>query len=227
MIHFQGISKTYNGVKALNNIDLKIAKGDFVFLVGPTGSGKSTLIKLLYREELATSGQLMVFGKDIEKMTKKAVPLLRQQTGVVFQDFKLLAQKTVWENVAFVLEIMGLSKAEQQKRIQGVLDLTHLNHAKDQYPHQLSGGEQQRVSIARAIVNRPPLLLADEPTGNLDPEASWSVMKLLSKIGQTGTTVVVSTHNMSLVHRMKRRTVQLKAGEIVADYTEGTFHHGS
>lgn len=226
MIKFVGISKTYNGVKALNNVHLEIPKGSFTFLVGPTGSGKSTLIKLLYREELASDGQLLVFGKDIEKVARNEVPFLRQQTGVVFQDFKLLEQKTVWENVAFVLEIMGLSKAEQQKRVQGVLDLTHLNHAKDLYPRQLSGGEQQRVSIARAIVNRPPLLLADEPTGNLDPEASWSVMKLLSKICQTGTTVVVSTHNLSLVHRMKRRTVQLKAGEVVADYPEGSFHSG-
>ncbi len=226
MIKFVDISKTYNGVKALNNVNLEIPKGTFTFLVGPTGSGKSTLIKLLYREELASDGQLLVFGKDIEKVARKEVPFLRQQTGVVFQDFKLLEQKTVWENVAFVLEIMGLPKAEQHKRIQGVLDLTHLNHAKDLYPRQLSGGEQQRVSIARAIVNRPPLLLADEPTGNLDPEASWSVMKLLAKICQTGTTVVVSTHNMSLVHRMKRRTVQLKAGEVVADYPEGSFHSG-
>ncbi len=224
MIRFKNISKSYDGTEALKGINLEIEKGSFTFLVGPTGSGKSTLIRLLYREELATSGQLFVFGKDIEQTPKKEVPKLRQRTGVVFQDFKLLPQKTVWENVAFVLEIMGVPKAEQEKRIKGILDLTQMSHAKSLYPHQLSGGERQRTSIARAIVNRPALLLADEPTGNLDPDASWAVMKLLSKVGKTGTTVIVSTHNMSLVHRMKRRTVQLKNGEIVADHPEGAFN---
>lgn len=227
MIRFVKVSKHYNNMRALQNINLEIPAGSFTFLVGPSGSGKSTLIKLLYREELATEGDIFVFDKNIESLGKHDVPVLRQQTGVVFQDFKLLTQKTVWENVAFALEILGVSKQEQTKRIQGVLELTNIQHLKDLYPRQLSGGEQQRVSVARAIVNKPPVLLADEPTGNLDPNTSWEIMKLLSKIGKTGTTVVVSTHNYSIVDRMKRRTIKLESGQVVADIPEGAWTHGS
>ncbi|MBF2053047.1 MAG: cell division ATP-binding protein FtsE [Candidatus Sericytochromatia bacterium] len=222
MIRFENVSKVYpSGVQALKHINLEIQPGSFTFLVGPTGSGKSTLIKLLFREELATEGNLWVFDKNIELLSPSEVPRLRQQTGVVFQDFKLLPQKTVWENVAFVLDILGIPKAEQKKRVQGVLELTGILHAKDFYPRQLSGGEQQRVSVARAIVNKPPLLLADEPTGNLDPDTTWGIMKLLAKICKTGTTVLVSTHNHSVVERMKHRTVKLDTGSIVADSGQG------
>lgn len=228
MIRIVNVSKQYpNGIKALQKINLEIPAGSFTFLVGPSGSGKSTLIKLLYREELASQGEIWVLEKNIEQLNKHEVPVLRQQTGVVFQDFKLLTQKTVWENVAFALEILGVSKAEQHKRIQGVLELTNMLHLKDLYPRQLSGGEQQRTSVARAIVNKPPILLADEPTGNLDPDASWDIMKLLSKIGKTGTTVIISTHNYSIVDRMKRRTLKLDSGQIVADIPEGAWNHGS
>ncbi len=228
MIRFVNVSKQYsNHTRALQNINLEIPAGSFTFLVGPSGSGKSTLIKLLYREELATEGEIWVLDKNIENLSKHDVPILRQQTGVVFQDFKLLTQKSVWENVAFALEILGVSKQEQTKRIQGVLELTNILHLKDFYPRQLSGGEQQRVSVARAIVNKPPVLLADEPTGNLDPNTSWEIMKLLSKIGKTGTTVIVSTHNYSMVDRMKRRTIKLEGGKIVADIPEGAWTHGS
>lgn len=226
MIRFVNVSKIYNGVPALKEINLEIQPGSFTFLVGSTGSGKSTLIKLLYREELASQGDIWVFDKNIEALDKREVPQLRQKTGVVFQDFKLLPQKTVWENVAFALDILGIPKAEQQKRVQGVLELTNMLHVRDLYPRQLSGGEQQRVSVARAIVNRPPLLLADEPTGNLDPEASWSILKLLAKICKTGTTVLVSTHNLALVDRMKRRTIKLDAGRIIADVPEGGWKDG-
>lgn len=222
MIRFENVSKVYpNGVQALKHINLAMLPGSFTFLVGPTGSGKSTLIKLLFREELATEGNLWAFDKNIALLPSAEVPRLRQQTGVVFQDFKLLPQKTVWENVAFVLDILGIPKAEQKKRVQGVLELTGILHAKDFYPRQLSGGEQQRVSVARAIVNKPPLLLADEPTGNLDPDTTWGIMKLLAKICKTGTTVVVSTHNHGIVDRMKYRTVKLEAGSIVADSGQG------
>lgn len=228
MIRIVNVSKHYpNGIKALQKINLQFAAGSFNFLVGPSGSGKSTLIKLMFREESATEGEIWVMDKNIEQLNKHEVPILRQQIGVVFQDFKLLPQKTVWENVAFTLEILGVAKAEQYKRIQGVLELTNLLHLKDLYPRQLSGGEQQRTSVARAIVNKPPILLADEPTGNLDPDASWDIMKLLSKIGKTGTTIIVSSHDYGIVERMKRRTIRLEAGHVLNDTPEGEWTHGS
>lgn len=228
MIRFKNVSKTYdNGITAIKELNLEIPPGSFTFLVGPTGSGKSTLIKLLYREERADSGEIWVFDKNIEDLSKKDIPRLRQRTGVIFQDFKLLPQKTVWENVAFTLNILGIPKAEQQKRIQGVLELTGIEHAKNFYPRQLSGGEQQRVSVARAIVNKPPMLLADEPTGNLDPETSWGIMKLLAKICKTGTTVLVSTHNHSIVERMKQRTITLEEGRLTSDTPEGAWTRGT
>ncbi|PIQ27402.1 cell division ATP-binding protein FtsE [bacterium (Candidatus Blackallbacteria) CG17_big_fil_post_rev_8_21_14_2_50_48_46] len=225
MIRFVNISKTYStGVKALVNINLEIEPGSFTFLVGTTGSGKSTLMRLLFREELASSGEIWVFGKNIENLTRHEVPVLRQQTGVIFQDFKLIPQKTVWENIAFALEIMGVSKKEQNSRIESVLELTNMSQYAHTFPTQLSGGEQQRVSVARAIVNKPPLLLADEPTGNLDPDTSWEIMKLLSKISAAGTTVLVSTHNKHLVDLLQRRVVKLDKGRIVEDTLEGGYN---
>ncbi|MBT9546405.1 MAG: cell division ATP-binding protein FtsE [Candidatus Sericytochromatia bacterium] len=229
MIRFVNVSKVYpTGNKALDNINLEIEAGSFTFLVGTTGSGKSTLIKLLYREELASSGDIWVFGKNIEHLSRNEVPTLRQQTGVVFQDFKLLPQKTVAENIAFALEILGVAKKEQEKRIHSVLELTHLQAMAKAYPRELSGGEQQRVSVARAIVNKPPVLLADEPTGNLDPDSSWEIMKLLTKIAKSGTTVVVSTHNKPLVDLLKRRVIKLDQGKIVEDNQGGGYNqHGT
>jgi cell division transport system ATP-binding protein len=229
MIRFVNVSKVYpTGNKALDNINLEIEAGSFTFLVGTTGSGKSTLIKLLYREEIASSGDIWVFGKNIEHLSRNEVPTLRQQTGVVFQDFKLLPQKTVAENIAFALEILGVAKKEQEKRIHSVLELTHLQAMAKAYPRELSGGEQQRVSVARAIVNKPPVLLADEPTGNLDPDSSWEIMKLLTKIAKSGTTVVVSTHNKPLVDLLKRRVIKLDQGKIVEDNQGGGYNqHGT
>ncbi|MGE3726450.1 MAG: cell division ATP-binding protein FtsE [Candidatus Sericytochromatia bacterium] len=229
MIRFVNVSKVYpTGIKALDNINLEIEAGSFTFLVGTTGSGKSTLIKLLYREELASTGDIWVFGKNIAQLNRHEVPILRQQTGVVFQDFKLLPQKTVAENIAFALEILGVAKKEQDKRIHSVLELTNLQAMAKAYPRELSGGEQQRVSVARAIVNKPPVLLADEPTGNLDPDSSWEIMKLLTKIAKSGTTVVVSTHNKHLVDLLKRRVIKLDQGKIVEDNQGGGYHqHGA
>lgn len=224
MIRFVNVSKIYpTGVKALDNINLELEPGSFTFLVGATGSGKSTLMRLLFREELASSGEIWVFGKNIEQLSRQEVPILRQQTGVIFQDFKLLPQKTVWENVAFALEILGVPKKEQHKRIESVLELTNISQYAHTYPGQLSGGEKQRVSVARAIVNKPPLLLADEPTGNLDPDTSWEIMKLLAKISAAGTTVLVSTHNKNLVDLLKRRVVKLEQGRIVEDTEQGGY----
>lgn len=227
MIRFSNVSKTYpNGAKALENVSFEIEAGSFTFLVGPTGSGKSTILRLLHRDEVANQGTVEVFKQNISKLSKKDIPKLRQRTGVVFQDFKLLPQKTAWENVAFALNILGVARNEQEKRIQGVLELTGITHLKDVYPNEMSGGEQQRVSVARAIINRPPLLLADEPTGNLDPETSWDIVKLLSKICKTGTTVVVSTHNLNIVGRMRRRTLKIEKGRLVADIAEGAWKRG-
>ena len=229
MIRFVNVTKVYpTGIKALDHINLEIEAGSFTFLVGTTGSGKSTLIKMLYREELASSGDIWVFGKNIAQLNRHEVPILRQQTGVVFQDFKLLPQKTVFENIAFALEILGVAKKEQEKRILSVLELTNLQAMAKAYPRELSGGEQQRVSVARAIVNKPPVLLADEPTGNLDPDSSWDIMKLLTKIAKSGTTVVVSTHNKHLVDLLKRRVIKLDKGKIVEDNQGGGYNqHGN
>jgi cell division transport system ATP-binding protein len=228
MIRFVNVSKTYpTGVKALNNINLTLEAGSFTFLVGTSGSGKSTLLRLLLREELASSGEIWLSGKNIEQLSRHEVPVLRQQIGVIFQDFKLLKRKTVTENIAFALEILGVPKKEQEKRIESVLELTNMSKYASTYPGQLSGGEQQRVSVARAIINKPPLLLADEPTGNLDPETSWEIMKLLAKISAAGTTVLVATHNKHLVDLLKRRVIKLDHGQIIEDSAEGGYHaHG-
>lgn len=217
-ILFKNISKTYaNGTHALKNINLEIPAGSFTFFMGPTGSGKSTLLKLLLKEEQPTSGQVMVFGKDLKKLSNKEVPLMRQKTGTIFQDFKLLPQKTVWENVAFALDILGMAKKEQHKHVKRVLEITGIYGVRKAYPHQLSGGEQQRVSLARAIIHNPPLLLADEPTGNLDPDTSLKIIQLLLKINKTGTTVLVSTHDPAIVQKAQKRVVRMHKGEIVED----------
>ena len=218
MIRLQDVTKVYGGgIVAARDINLDIRKGEFVFLVGPSGSGKSTLIRMSLREERVSKGIIWVAGKDITKMPAWKVPYLRRTVGTVFQDFKLLPNKTVGENVAFALEVIGRPRSVVRRQVQQVLELVGLSTKSDRYPRQLSGGEQQRVSIARAFVNRPPILLADEPTGNLDPATSVGIMRLLDRINRTGTTIVMATHDHAIVDAMKRRVVQLDRGRIVRD----------
>ena len=227
MIQLQNVKKVYsNGVVALNNVNLMIKKGEFIFLVGSTGSGKSSLIKLLYREEVATTGKVFIAGINVNDIKPNKVPFLRQKIGVVFQDFKLLPNRTVWENVAFTLQILGTSKAEQERRVKASLDLTGLADYAYEFVTELSGGERQRVSIARAIINTPPILLADEPTGNLDPENSWEIMRLLTKINMRGTTIIVSTHNKVIVDSMKRRVITMEKGSLIQDQQQGVYSVG-
>lgn len=225
MIEFRDVSLVYpNNIKALRDLNLRIEKGEFVFIVGPTGTGKSTLLKLVYREERPTTGQVIVAGRDVTKLNGGAIPRLRRSIGVVFQDFKLLPQKTVWENVAFALYVTGASRREIRIRVPEVLDLVSMGTRADAYPHQLSGGEQQRVSIARALADNPPILLADEPTGNLDPDTSWDIIQLLSRINIRGTTVVVASHDIHIIDRMKKRVVALDKGTVARDDQKGRYY---
>jgi len=224
MIRLQGVTKLYDGgVVAAQDVNLEIAKGEFVFLVGASGSGKSTLIRLLLREELPTSGNLWVAGKHVNKLPSWKVPLLRRSVGTVFQDFKLLPSKTVYENVAFALEVIGRPRHVVRQQVPQVLRLVGLAAKADRLPRQLSGGEQQRVSIARAFVNRPLILFADEPTGNLDPGTSVGIMRLLDRINRTGTTVVMATHDHAIVDAMRRRVVALDRGAVVRDESHGAY----
>jgi cell division transport system ATP-binding protein len=227
VIKLKQVSKVYpTGVKALQGLNLEVQAGEFVFLVGPSGAGKSTLMKLLYRAEQPTAGQVLVGGVDITRLSEGQMPGLRQRIGVVFQDYKLLPQRTVFENVAFALKVLGVSRVEMQKRVRSALDLVGLRDSADCFPTQLSGGQQQRVCLARAIVNTPPLLIADEPTGNLDPETSWEIMRLLTKINMHGTTVVVATHNKLVVDNMRRRVVTIDHGRLVLDQARGVYSVG-
>lgn len=224
MIYLHNVSKVYpNGALALLNINLHIPPGDFVFLVGPSGAGKSSFMKLIIRQELPTEGQVVVDGKNVARLRRREVTLLRRKVGVIFQDFKLLPDRTVWENVAFALEVTEVSPREIRKKVPAVLELVGLSEKAGVFPHELSGGEQQRVSIARAIVNNPLVLLADEPTGNLDPETSLGIMDLLERINQRGTTVIMATHNREIVNRMKKRVVALEKGRVVRDERGGTY----
>ena len=224
MIEFKKVSKVYeDGTAALKDITLSVKKGEFLFLVGPSGSGKSTFIKLIIREIYATSGSILVAGRNICNLKTNRIPQLRRNIGCVFQDFKLLPNKTIFENVAFALEVIGKSGYVIEVQVPQVLQLVGLHNKMKSYPYQLSGGEQQRVSIARAFVNRPPVLLADEPTGNLDPVTSDGIMKLLSRISLVGTTVIMATHNRSVVNSMRRRVVELERGEIVRDQKRGVY----
>ncbi|GIW21993.1 MAG: cell division ATP-binding protein FtsE [Candidatus Sericytochromatia bacterium] len=228
MIKLIDVKKIYqSGVIALSNINLEIKKGEFVFLVGSTGSGKSTLIKLLYREEIPTSGKVLISGINVSELKESKVPYLRQRIGVVFQDFKLLPNRTVWENVAFTLRILGVGKKEQTKKVKAALELTGLSEYSDFYVNDISGGERQRVAIARSIINTPPILLADEPTGNLDPDNTWEIMRLLTKINAKGTTIIVSTHNKSIVDTMKKRVITMSKGSIIQDQKEGEYSIGT
>ena len=225
MIRLDNVSKVYKGdVVALREANLNIDKGEFVFLVGASGSGKSTFIRLLNREETPTSGRIWVAGKDVGSLGSSKVPYLRRNIGCIFQDFKLLPAKTVAENVAFSLEVIGRSRAVVRSQVPAILDLVGLGDKADRFPDELSGGEQQRVSVARAFVNRPLILLADEPTGNLDPATSVGIMRLLERINKTGTTVVMATHDRSIVDTMRRRVIELEKGDIVRDQSRGVYN---
>jgi cell division transport system ATP-binding protein len=227
MIRFEDVTKTYKGdVVALKEISLEFLKGEFVFLVGPSGSGKSTFLKLLLRDEVATEGKVLVAGRDIGRLGSWKVPQLRRNIGCVFQDFKLLTNKTVYENVAFALEVIGRPKHIVRTQVPQILDLVGLTKKSDNFPNELSGGEQQRVSIARAFVNRPLILLADEPTGNLDPATTVGIMRLLDRINRTGTTVVMATHDQRIVDAMRRRVVELDHGALVRDQVRGVYGVG-
>jgi cell division transport system ATP-binding protein len=226
MIHLERVSLEYpNGVRALTDVTISVCKSDFAFIVGATGSGKSTLLRLLYREILPTKGTVIVDGEDVGKLRPSEVPFLRRKLGIVFQDFKLLPQKNVWENLAFALRVIGVPPKEIRRRIGEVLELVGLTHRCDSFPHQMSGGEQQRAAIARALVNNPMVMLADEPTGNLDPDTSWEIMQLLEQINTRGTTVLVATHDNQIVDRMKKRVIQLDSGYVVRDQFRGTYQH--
>ena len=224
MIKLENVTKVYKGdVVALREASADIQKGEFVFLVGPSGSGKSTFIRLLNKEEEPDSGRIWVAGKDIAQLSKWKVPYLRRNIGCIFQDFKLLPTKTVYENVAFALEVIGRPRHVVSSQVPAILELVGLSKKTDNLPGELSGGEQQRVSIARAFVNRPLILLADEPTGNLDPATSVGIMRLLDRINRTGTTVVMATHDRGIVDTMRRRVIELDRGTIVRDQTRGVY----
>jgi len=228
MISMKNVSKVYVVDKppALMDIDVEIAQGEFVFIVGHSGSGKSTFIKLMLREILPTTGRIVVAGQDVNAMKNWKIPYLRRNIGCVFQDFKLLPNKTSYENVAFALEVIGKSKHVINTQVPEVLRLVGLEDKMESYPDELSGGEQQRVSIARAFVNRPPLLLADEPTGNLDPATSLGIMSLLNRINKTGTTVLVATHDREMVDSMRKRVIALENGKVIRDQSRGVYGYG-
>jgi cell division transport system ATP-binding protein len=224
VIRLENVTKTYSSeVAALRDASFDVAKAEFVFLVGPSGSGKSTLLRLLNRQERPERGDVWVAGRNINAMPDSKVPLLRRNIGNIFQDYKLLLNKTVTENVAFALEVIGKPKHVIRQQVPAVLELVGLEDKGERFPHQLSGGEQQRVSIARAFVNRPLILLADEPTGNLDPATSVGIMRLLERINKTGTTVLMATHDRGIVDTMRRRVIELDRGSIIRDQARGVY----
>ena len=224
MITIQNVSKVYpNGSQAVNNISLQIEKGEFVFIIGSSGSGKSTLIKMLMKELDPTSGQIIINGINTTKMSRGQIPYLRRNLGIVFQDFRLLPKKTVYENVAFAMRVTEAPTRHIARNVPTVLSLVGLQKKAKCYPNELSGGEQQRTALARAIVNNPPILIADEPTGNLDPETAWDIMYLLDEINRRGTTVVVATHASDIVDEMQKRVVMLNHGNIVRDVEKGGY----
>lgn len=228
MIEMQDVYKKYpNGVIAANGIDVHIKPGEFVYVVGPSGAGKSTFIKMMYREEKPTSGTIMINGVNLAKLKSSKVPLLRRNIGVVFQDFKLLPTLTVYENVAFALEVTEEHPKYIKKQVMETLDLVNLKHKARMLPTELSGGEQQRVSIARSIVNAPKVVIADEPTGNLDPETSWEIMNIFDEINTRGTTVVMATHNREIVNTIKHRVIAIESGKIVRDEQRGEYGYES
>ena len=224
MIEFRNVSKTYeSGVEAVHDANFRIEKGEFVFLVGASGSGKSTLIKLVLKEENPTTGNIIINGKDTTFLKQNRIPYLRRSMGVVFQDFRLLADKTVYDNVAFAMYIVNATPRHIRRQVPMILSLVGLSGKAKMYPNELSGGEQQRVALARALVNNPSMLIADEPTGNLDPETSWEIMTLLNDINARGTTIVVATHAKDIVDRMKRRVIQIEKSVIIRDSRRGGY----
>ena len=225
MIHLKDVTKIYkeNNVRALDKVTLDIERGEFVFIVGTSGSGKSTLMKLLMHEEVATSGSIVVNGKDVTKLKPKEVPYLRRSLGVIFQDYRLLEDKTVYENVAFAMQVIEAPRRIMQRSVNTVLDIVGLRDKFKSFPSQLSGGEQQRVAIARAIVNDPRIVIADEPTGNLDPETSWDIMDIFQRINAAGTTIVMATHDKTIVDQMQRRVIAIAGGKIIRDEARGVY----
>ena len=226
MIEFRNVKKIYTGginTIALDEVNFVIEKEEFVSLVGHSGAGKSTLLKLLYAEEKSTSGEILFNGEDISNLTSKQLPFYRRRIGTVFQDFKLLPRKTIFENVAFALEVSDHSDKEIRELVPQILEIVGLAHKTDSYPREISGGEQQRVAIARALVHRPPLIIADEPTGNLDPISSWGIIQLLLKINKLGTTILLATHNKDIVNRVKKRVITLDQGKIIRDHSKGRY----
>jgi len=224
LIYMSEVSKVYsNGSVALADVTVDIHKGDFVFVVGPSGAGKSTFIKLILREELPTSGRIVVNGKNVIDMQPGEVPYLRRTLGMVFQDYRLLPNKTVYDNVAFAMQVIEAPRREIQKRVHNVLELVGLRHKLRTYPSELSGGEQQRVAIARAIVNNPVIVIADEPTGNLDPETSWEIMKVFDTINKAGTTIIMATHDKTVVDAMRKRVIAIEKGRIARDQVKGVY----
>lgn len=228
MIDMQNVYKKYpNGIIAANGLNVQIKQGEFVYVVGPSGAGKSTFIKMMYREERATSGDIMVTGVNLSKLKDKRIPYFRRQIGVVFQDFKLLPTLTVFENIAFALEVIEEQPKNIKRRVMEVLNLVGLKHKARMLPTELSGGEQQRISIARSIINTPRVVIADEPTGNLDPETSWDIMNILEEINARGTTVVMATHNREIVNTIKHRVIAIEGGRIVRDEQRGVYGYES
>ncbi|WP_444684879.1 cell division ATP-binding protein FtsE [Alkalicoccus luteus] len=228
MIEMKDVWKTYpNGVMAVNGLTVYIQKGEFVYVVGPSGAGKSTFIKMMYREERPTRGDILINSQNLRLMKERHVPYLRRDIGVVFQDFKLLPSMTVFENVAFAMEVIEAGRDDIRKRVMNVLDIVRLKNKARFMPHELSGGEQQRVAIARAIVNSPAVLIADEPTGNLDPDTSWEIMHILEEINERGTTVVMATHNRSIVNNMRKRVIAIEGGRISRDEVRGSYGYES
>jgi len=228
LIEFQNVTKIYDkGVQALTNINLKIDKGEFVFLVGASGAGKSTFIKLLLKEQDPTNGTIYINNQNVGDISRRKIPHFRRGISVVFQDFRLLPNKTVFENVAFAMEVIEASPKEIRRQVPMILSMVGLSERASQYPHELSGGERQRVSIARAIVNNPSILIADEPTGNLDPETAWEIMKVLKSINRRGTTILMATHAKDIVDVMQQRVIALEKGRIVRDEQRGAYGHES
>ncbi len=225
MIEFKNVTKIYedNNVVALDDVSFKVDKGEFVFLVGPSGAGKSTLTELIIREEIATSGEIIVNGMKLSTLPNKKIPYLRRSIGMVFQDFRLLPDRTVYENVAFAMQVVGASSRSIKRNVPGVLSLVGLSGKADVIPDQLSGGEQQRVSLARAMINRPPIIIADEPTGNLDPDNAQEIMNLLDDINKRGTTVIIATHAKNFVDSMQRRVLAVENGKLVRDEEKGVY----
>jgi len=224
MIHMRDVSKVYeNGAVALDHVNIDINKGEFVFIVGASGAGKSTFIKMLLREVLPTQGALMVNGRDVVSMPAQEVPYLRRGLGVIFQDYRLLPDKTVFENIAFAMQVIEAPRRLMQRSVNSVLDIVGLREKYKCFPSQLSGGEQQRVAIARAIVNSPAIVIADEPTGNLDPDTSWDIMDIFKRINHSGTTIVMATHDKTIVDTMKKRVIAIEDGRIVRDEQQGGY----